>query len=89
MTHLRKIMLEELQRRNYSETMIRHYIRWVEDFARFFNRPPDQLGLEHLRTYQAYLLRITALEKGRLGFMVSHPFAEKREWMGHPEFVAG
>jgi hypothetical protein len=43
-THLRKIMLEELQRRNYSENTARSYIRTVEDFARRFNRPPDRLG---------------------------------------------
>jgi integrase/recombinase XerD len=33
MTRLRKMMLEELQRLNYAETTIRHYIRTVEDFA--------------------------------------------------------
>jgi len=38
-THLRKMMLEELQRRNYSEHTTRYYIRTVEDFARRFNRP--------------------------------------------------
>ena len=44
MTHLRKMMLEELQRRNYSETTIRCYIRTVEDFSRRFNRSPGPLG---------------------------------------------
>jgi site-specific recombinase XerD len=63
-THLRKIMLEELQRRNYSDTTIRHYLRWVEDFARFFGKSPDKLGLEHLRTYQAYLLKTRKLAAG-------------------------
>jgi len=38
-THLRKMMLEELQRRNYSEDTTRFYIRTVEDFSRRFNRP--------------------------------------------------
>ena len=38
MTRLRKMMLEELQRRNYSEHTTRYYIRTVEDFARRFNR---------------------------------------------------
>jgi hypothetical protein len=43
-THLRKMMLEELQRLNYSEGTTRFYIRVVEDFARRFNCPPDRLG---------------------------------------------
>ena len=57
MTRLRKMMLEELQRLNYAETTIRHYIRTVEDFARRFNRPPDRLGPRHIREYQAELFQ--------------------------------
>ena len=41
MTHLRKMMLEELQRRNYSESTTSCYIRTVEDFSRRFKRSPD------------------------------------------------
>ena len=41
MTRLRKMMLEELQGRNFSEDTIRHYIRTVEDFARRFNCSPS------------------------------------------------
>ena len=44
MTHLRKLTLEELSRRNYSEGTTRAYLRIIEDFARYFHRPPDQLG---------------------------------------------
>jgi integrase/recombinase XerD len=54
-THLRQIMLEELRRRNYAESTIRTYIRSVEHFSRYFHRPPDQLGPEHIRQYQAAL----------------------------------
>jgi hypothetical protein len=43
-THLRKMMLEELQRRNYAETTINCYLRTVEDFSRHFNCSPDRLG---------------------------------------------
>ncbi len=57
MTHLRQIMLEELERRNYAPSTIRAYIRTVEHFARHFHRPPDQLGLEHIRQYQAAMFR--------------------------------
>jgi site-specific recombinase XerD len=57
MTHLRKMMLEELERRNYAQTTIDCYIQTIEDFARHFHRPPDQLTPEHIREYQAYLFR--------------------------------
>jgi integrase/recombinase XerD len=57
MTHLRKMMLEELERRNYAQTTTRLYLSTIEDFARYFKRPPDQLGPEHIRQYQAYLFR--------------------------------
>ena len=56
MTQLRKLMLEELQRRNYSKTTTRMYESVVRDFAKHFNRPPDQLGLEEIRQYQVHLL---------------------------------
>ena len=57
MTHLRKMMLEELQRRNYSENTTRCYIRAVEDFARRFHLPPDRLGPRQIRAYQAELFQ--------------------------------
>jgi integrase/recombinase XerD len=66
MTHLRKMMLEELQRRNYSENTIRSYIRTVEDFARRFNCPPDRLGPQHIRQYQAELFQKRKLSSARL-----------------------
>jgi len=64
MTHLRKMMLEELERRNYAQTTIDCYIQAVEDFARHFRRPPDQLTPEHIREYQAYLFRERKLVYG-------------------------
>ena len=57
MTHLRKMMLEELQRRNYAQTTISSYIRIVEDFSQRFHRPPDRLGPQQIREYQAELFK--------------------------------
>ena len=64
MTHLRKMMLEDLQRRNFSEHTIRYYIRTVEDFARHFNCPPDRMGPRHIREYQAMLFQKRKLSPG-------------------------
>jgi len=56
-THLRTMMLEELERRNYAESTKRVYVQTIEDLARYFKRPPDQLEPAHIRQYQAYLFR--------------------------------
>jgi integrase/recombinase XerD len=55
MTHLRKMMLEELERRNYAQTTIDCYLRAVAEFSFHFHLPPNQLGPEHIRQYQAHL----------------------------------
>jgi site-specific recombinase XerD len=58
------MMLEELQGRNYSAITTRNYLRVVTDFAKHFGKSPDKLGLNELRTYQAYLLRERKLTPG-------------------------
>ena len=64
MTHLRRKMLEELERRNYSEATMRRYLRFVERFAQHFGKSPDKLGPDHIRSYQAYLLKARKLDPG-------------------------
>ena len=57
MTHLRKMMLEALQRLNYAGTTIETYIRAVKEFSQYFNCSPDRLGPRHIREYQAALFQ--------------------------------
>jgi integrase len=63
------MMLEELQRRNYSDDAIRHHLRAVEEFSRHFAAAPDRLGLNELRTDQVYLLKTRKLA---VGTVVNH-----------------
>jgi len=49
------MMLEELQRRNFTDSTKRAYLRIIEEFARYFHRSPDQLGPGHIRAYIAHL----------------------------------
>ena len=57
MTPLRRRMLEDLQIRHYSPTTIRIYLHAVAEFAQHFWRGPDQLGAEHIRQYQLFLMK--------------------------------
>src|SRR3984893_2145253 len=50
-------MTEELERRNYAPGTIHAYIRTVEHVARHCGCPPDRLGPEHIRQYQAAMFR--------------------------------
>jgi site-specific recombinase XerD len=65
------MMLEELERRNYTQATTRHYLSFVERFARHFGKSPDKLGPEHLRSYQAYLLKERKLSPGSVENHVS------------------
>lgn len=64
MTHLRRMMLDELQRRNYAQNTVRTYIRIVERFAQHFGRSPAKLGPDQIREYQVHLFRDRHLSPG-------------------------
>lgn len=50
-------MLEDLQIRHYSPTTIRIYLHCLAEFATHFHLPPDQLGADHIRQYQLFLVK--------------------------------
>jgi len=56
-TQLRKRVLEELERRNYSQATARAYVGAIRRFAEYFHRSPEQLGLEQIREYQLHMVR--------------------------------
>lgn len=56
MTQLRKTVLEELERRNYSKATAHAYVGAIRRFAEYFHRSPDQLGPEQIREYQLHLI---------------------------------
>jgi site-specific recombinase XerD len=71
MTRLRQRTLHELQRRNYSPSTIRGYLGAVRQFAEHFHCSPEQLGAEHLRRYQRYLLQEKKLEPSTVEMRIS------------------
>ena len=55
MTTLRRRMMEDMQVRNLSLHTQDAYVQQVSQFARHFNRSPELLGPEEIRSYQVYL----------------------------------
>jgi integrase/recombinase XerD len=58
MTPLRQRLLDDLRMRNMSVHTQNAYVRAVAQFAKHFNRPPDQLTQEHVREYLLHLIRL-------------------------------
>jgi site-specific recombinase XerD len=63
MSPLRKRMIEDMKIRNYSRRTQESYVSQVAQFAAFFGKSPEHLGIEHIRQYQVHLV-----EKRRLSW---------------------
>src|SRR5438270_6621550 len=59
-------MLVELRRRNYSPDTIRGYVHAVEQFANYFDKSPERLGLEEIGDFQLHLLEDKQLAIGTI-----------------------
>src|SRR5262250_195911 len=66
MTTLRQRMMEDMQVRNFSPHTQSTYVLQVSLFARYFSKPPDQLGPEEIRSYQVYLTNEKKLAPGSI-----------------------
>src|SRR5687767_6267235 len=78
-------MLDELERRNYTESTTSAYLRTVEEFARFFHRPPDQRGPEQIREFISHMFRVRKLADNTVAQRVAalrffYTRALKRSW---------
>ncbi len=64
MTPLRQRMLEDMQLRNLSPLTQASYVQQVSLFARYFEKSPEVLGPEEIRSYQVYLTNERKLAPG-------------------------
>jgi integrase/recombinase XerD len=71
MTPLRQRMIEDMRIRNLATTTQRSYIHYVSEFARHFNRSPQDLDLEAVRQYQLYLAQDRKLSPQSINTFVS------------------
>ena len=67
MTPLRQRMLEDMGIRNLAMNTRLSYVQQVAAYARYFHRPPEELGPEEIRTYQLYLIETRKLAPSSVG----------------------
>src|ERR1700686_1594656 len=64
MTSLRQRMTEDMQVRNLALNTQTSYVQQVSLFARHFDKSPEDLGPEEIRSYQVYLTNEKKLAPG-------------------------
>jgi site-specific recombinase XerD len=64
-------MIEDMRIRNFATTTQRSYIHYVAEFAKYFNRSPEELDLEAVRQYQLYLAQDRKLSPQSINTFVS------------------
>lgn len=86
MTPLRKRMLQDMEIRNLSRNTQLSYLQQVSSFARYFQRSPEVLGPDEIRTYQVYVTTERKLAPGSLSIIASalrflYKVTLKRDWV--------
>jgi integrase/recombinase XerD len=85
MTPLRQRMREDMQVRNLSPHTQTSYAQQVSLFARHFDKSPEELGPEDIRTYQVYLTNEKKLSPASILIAVSalrflYKVSLKKDW---------
>ena len=71
MTPLRQRMIEDLRIRGLAQNTIDTCVGAVARFARYFGRPPAELGKEHIRVFQVHLTADKHVATGTLNIYTS------------------
>jgi integrase/recombinase XerD len=85
MTPLRQRMTEDMQVRNLAVTTQMSYLQQVSQFSRHFNKTPELLGPEDIRTYQVYLTNERKVSPGSVLIAVAalrflYKVSLKKDW---------
>jgi site-specific recombinase XerD len=86
MTPLRQRMLEDMSIRNLAENTQSAYLLQITAYAKYFKRPPEELGPEEVRAYQVYLTQTRNLSPSSLSVAAGalrflYKVTLKREWV--------
>src|SRR3990172_6111524 len=86
MTPLRQRMTEDMQVRNLSPHTQTSYAQQVSLFARHFNKSPEELGPEEIRSYEVYLTKEKKLAPGSILIAVAalrflYKVTLRRDWI--------
>jgi len=87
MTPLRRRFIDDLQLRNRAPRTIQTYVWHVEDFARYFGKSPERLGVEHVRQYQLHLLHERKASWSRFNQAVSALRFLYGTTLGRPDYL--
>ena len=85
MTPLRQRMTEDMQVRNLAVNTQMSYLQQVSQFSRHFNKSPELLGPEDIRTYQVYLTNERKVSPGSVLIAVAalrflYKVSLKKDW---------
>ena len=85
MTPLRQRMLEDMGIRNLAENTQSAYLLQITAYAKYFKRPPEELGPEEVRAYQVYLTQTRNLSPSSLSVAAGalrflYKVTLKRDW---------
>lgn len=89
MTPLRQRMIREMQLRQFSERTIKSYVDAVLGLAKHFNRSPERLALEEVRTYLHHLLVERQFAPGTCNLRAAAITFLYREVLGQKAFQLG